>query len=121
MRLDGVGDPDASGLDAYATVEEVRCRRDDRDDDQRSERPGDRRAEERQFEQVEADVAVELRVFDPHRLGVAEQDPVVPLAHHRRTGHQGEHRADDRSAEHVSGTEQLVDALEHLLARHEAQ
>ena len=66
-------------LEPDAAVEVVGDGGDDQDDDQRREEPVDDELGERQLEDVEADVAVELRVPAQEGDLVAEQQPRLPL------------------------------------------
>src|SRR5918998_425971 len=72
-------------------VEVVGDRRDDEDDQQRREQPVDDERQERQLEDVEADVAPELGVALPEVAAVGEQDPRPPLGGHPRPGDQRQH------------------------------
>ncbi len=87
------GDPRPGVLHADPTIEVVGHGRDDEDDRQGGEQPGDHEGQERQLEDVEADVGVELRVLDAEVHPVGEQEPVVPLARHPGPGDQGEQQA----------------------------
>src|SRR5215471_1366423 len=49
---------------------------------------------EKELEDVEADVLVELRVFDAERDAVAEEDPGLPLRGRARACDQGEQSGD---------------------------
>ena len=82
----------ALGLDP--AVEVVEHQRDHQRHDEDGERPVDAEDQERQLEDVEADVLVELRVRDPEVAAVAEQDPVVPLADRPRRADEREHEGD---------------------------
>ena len=72
-------DPLSRSLEADPAVQVVGDDGDDEDHRQSQEGPAHEEGEERQLEDVEADVHVELRILYPERHGVAEEDPVVPL------------------------------------------
>ena len=81
-------------LEADAAVEVVRDRGDEQHDDEPGEEPVDHELDERQVEDVEADVLVELRVLDAELDAVREQDPLPPLRRDTDPGDQGEEQRD---------------------------
>ena len=85
VHLDLRRHPLERALQPDAAVQVVEHRGDDQHDEQRREDPARRELQERQPEHVERDVLVELRILDPERRGVREQDPVRPLLGDTRT------------------------------------
>ena len=79
MGLDLRCHPLERALEADAAVEVVRDGRHEQDDDEAGEEPVGDEAQERQLEDVEADVLVELRVLDPEVDPVREEHPLLPL------------------------------------------
>ena len=71
MQLHLGADPAVLDLEADAAVQVVRDRGDDEDDDEGREQPVDHEGQERQAEDVEADVLAELRVVHPEADRVA--------------------------------------------------
>ena len=87
-------------IDAEAVedrTEGVDGKRADRRDDERAEQPVEDELIHRQLEDVEAEVAVELRILDAEVLRVAEEQHVTPLAGGARSEHEGD---DARKDEH---------------------
>jgi hypothetical protein len=85
-------------LETNAAVQVVPDRAHDEDDEQCGEHPTDCEAFERQPEDVEPDVLVELRILDVEVGRVGKQDPALPFgrdaaAHHDREedGHEHAH------------------------------
>ena len=73
------GDPLPGGLHPDAAVHIVGDGGDNRHDDEGSEYPADQELDERQTEDVKADVSAELRVFHAEVHAVEEQDGLLPL------------------------------------------
>jgi hypothetical protein len=93
MGLHAWTDTGADPFQAYPAVEVVGDGGDDEGHDERAEEPVHEEGEERQFEDVEADIPVEERVLQPERARVPEEDPVVPAGHGRQSeGHSQEKR-----------------------------
>ena len=85
MRLHLRRDPLERALQPDAAVEVVGHRGDDQDDQERRRTASSTmNCEERQLEDVEADVLVELRVLDAEVDAVGEQDPAAATATRRR-------------------------------------
>ena len=96
----------------HAAVQEVGGEREQRHHDERREQPVDGERDERQLEDVEPDVDVELGVLDTERLAVAEQQPVLPPRHRRKGEHDRQHER--RAVPHQPQTlpEHLVEAFD---------
>ncbi len=84
-------------LEPDPAVQVVEHGRDDQHHQQRGEDPARRELQERQPEDVEGDVLVELRVLDAERGRVREQDPVLPLGRHTGTHDQREEQRDEHA------------------------
>ena len=95
VGLDRGGHPPLGALEVDAAVEVVGDGGDDEHHDQRFEGPAEQELDERQLEDVEADVLVVLGVGGPEGDVVAEQIPVVPLPVGADSGQQGEDRGGD--------------------------
>ena len=108
-------DPPALGLQPDPAVQVVGDRGDDQHDHRGGEQPVDDERQERQLEDVEADVDMELRVLDVEGHVVPEQQPLLPLARRARArDHSKEQR--DRDA-HQAGAppDELAVPLDQLL------
>ena len=90
VRLDGRAHPGQAALGLDPAVEVVEHHRDGQRHDQDGQRPVHDEDQERELEDVEADVLVELGVGDAEVAAVAEQDPVVPLPDRPRRPDQGQ-------------------------------
>ena len=90
------GDALERGLEADPAVEVVRERGDEQHDDEPAEEPLGDELQERQLEDVEADVFVELRILDVERDVVDEQHPLLPL---RRHADAEDEREEERDAD----------------------
>ena len=94
---------------------------DDERDDQDRQRPVDDEVHERELEDVEADVLVELGVLNPEVAAVAEEDPVLPLADRaRRRDERHDQRQHDVEPPGV-GPHELLVAADHLVLLHGAE
>ena len=115
MGLDLRRHPLARSLQPDAAVQVVGDGRDDDHDDHRREQPVDDEAQERQREDVEADVDAEERVLLPEVDAVGEQDPVVPLARRTDAGDEPEQQRHDDADQARASPDQLLVALDELL------
>ena len=102
-------------------VEVVEDDGDDERDDQDGQRPVDDEVHERELEDVEADVLVELRILDPEVAAMAKEDPVLPFADRAR-GRDERHdeRQGDVEASGV-GPHDLLVAADDLVLLHGAE
>ena len=105
------------GRHADAAIQVVRNDREDEDDDEGGERPIDHIGQERQLEEIEADVGAELRVGDPEVLTVDEQQPLFPLRLHTGGGEQGEEERHHRAHQPGTAGDEIVVAGEEFLLR----
>ena len=97
-----------------AAVQVVRDRRDDDDDQHGREHPVHEEPQERQREDVEADVGVEERIAHTEVDAVREEDPVLPLARRADARDQSEQQGDDDANEAGATPDQLLVALDEL-------
>ena len=105
-------------LDPDPAVEVVGDGRDEQDDDEGGERPLEDEAQERQREDVEADVGAELRVaLAAEGDAVAEQDPGVPLRGEPAGGHDGQEGRHRHPHPAGVGADELAVPLDELLLR----
>ena len=122
MRARGRGEPLARRLQLDAAVEVVDDRRDDQAQEGRGEAEAHEIAQERQPERVERHVGAELRVVDPERLAVGEQQVLAPLTGGRTAGEQAEEQRDaddDAATDRFEGDAVALEVL--LLLRHAAE
>ena len=105
------------GRHADTAIQVVRDDREDEDDDEGGERPIDHIGQERQLEEIEADVGAELRVGDPEVLTVDEQQPLFPLRLHTGGGEQGEEKRHHRAHQPRTAGDEIVVAGEEFLLR----
>ena len=96
VRLHLRGDPLERALEADPAVEVVLDGGDDEHDHEPGEEPLEDELDERQLEDVEADVLVELRVLHAEVGGVGEEHPLLPL---RRHADAGDEREEDRDTD----------------------
>ena len=102
-------------------VEIVEDDGDDERDDQDGQRPVDDEVHERELEDVEPDVLVELGILDPEVAPVAEEDPVLPFADRaRRRDERHDERQGDVEPPGV-GPHELLVAADHLVLLHGAE
>ena len=113
VRLDGRPHPRQAALGLNPPVEVVEHQRDGQRHDEDGQRPVHDEGQERQVEDVEPDVLVELGVRDPEVAAVAEEDPVVPLADRPGRADQGQ----DERQSHVDPSR--VRPHELLVAAHQ--
>ena len=93
VSLHSRGDRDASRPSPNAAVQEVGEGGQNEGDEERDEAPGHHEGVEGQGEDVEADVLVKEGIDDPEGLGVAVEEPDVPLTRRVQARHRtGEHR-----------------------------
>ena len=107
--------PRDAALGQDPPVEVVEDDRDDQRDDQDGQRPVDHEVHERQLEDVEADVLVELRILDPEVAAVAEEDPVLPFADRARGGDQRHDEGQGDVEPPGVGPHDLLVAAHHLV------
>ena len=81
-------------------------------DDERDEQPAQHEREERQLEDVEADVDVELLVGDAEFACVTEQQPALPLADRRQREEHGEEHGGAVADETQTMAEHVVEPLD---------
>ena len=105
------------GRHADAAIQVVRNDREDEDDDEGGERPIDHIGQERQLEEIEADVGAELRVGNPEVLTVDEQQPLFPLRLHTGGGEQGEEERHHSANQPGAAGDEIVVAGEEFLLR----
>ena len=111
------GDSLTSGLDPDAAVHVMGDRGDDRHDDERPEHPADQELYERQLEDIEADVLVELRVFDAEVHAVEEQHGLLPLPAGAAAHNQGEQDGDHHAHQPTAMANRIVIVAEQVLLR----
>ncbi len=91
-------------------------------DDEGREGPLEQELEERELEDVEAHVGVELWILDPEVDAVPEQDPLVPTRRHPSAGDEREQHRDPHADPTGVGADHLAVPLDELLLgarRHE--
>ncbi len=104
-------------LEPDPAVEVVRDRGDQQHDHEPGEEPLEHELDERELEDVEADVLVELRILDAEVDAVREKDPLAPLRGHADARDQ---REEDRDADPDAADEppgHLLVAGDHLVFR----
>jgi hypothetical protein len=87
----------------------VRCRSQQQHHDQGGEQPVEHERQERQLEDVETDVGVELCVGDAELTCIAEQQPVLPQGHGGQREEQREQQGDGVPDDAQALAEQLVE------------
>ena len=115
MRLHLGRHPLTGRLHPDAAVQVVGDRGDDDDDQHGGEQPVHDEPQERQREDVEADVGVEVRILLTEVDAVREEDPVAPLARSADAGDQAEQQGHDDAHETGAPADQLLVALDELL------
>jgi hypothetical protein len=95
-----------------AAVEDVRCRSEQQHHDQGGEQPVEHERQERQLEDVEADVRAELGVDDAELTGISEQQPVLPQRDGRKREQQREQQSDAVAHDAQALAEEFVEPFD---------
>ncbi len=115
VRLHGRSHPGQPTLGLDPPVEVVEHHRDRQGHDQDGQRPVHDEGHERQVEDVEADVLVELGVRHVEAPAVAEEDPVVPLSDGPRSPDQRQHEGEAYVDPPGVGAHELLVATHQLV------
>jgi hypothetical protein len=114
---DGGGNDAAGGLQAEAAVAVVTGEGHEGHHDEGAEEPVDHEGDERQLEDVEADIAAELGIGNTEVHPVSEQDPVPPVTAHASTDELRGQDGGEQAGEGRPAVEEGVDGLERVLFR----
>jgi len=109
------GDALERALEPDPAVEVVRDRGDEQHDHEPGEEPLEHELDERELEDVEADVLVELRILDAEVDAVREEDPLTPLRRHADPRDEREEDRDPDADATGEATRHLLVARDHLV------